>query len=137
SAARIVELRRGHAEIEKHAIQSVSRFLPITQFCKTRMTNAYPRVLAEVRACLRDRLRVLVHQQQAAVLAQAPEDLARMATATKRAIEIGAFRLDLQRLDHLLQHDRRVREACLRHACFLMCRTRTGDRACPPLSVPR
>ena len=61
-----VELRRGHAEVEQHAVEPVGGRIPVRELGEAAAADRDARVAAELAFGHGDRLGILVHQQQPA-----------------------------------------------------------------------
>ena len=79
-----VELRRGHTEVEQHAIES--GHAPVREVGEAAAADRHARIAPELAFGHGDRLGILVHQQQPASGAQSREHAARMAAAPERAV---------------------------------------------------
>ena len=104
----LVQLRRRHAQIQQDAIQAGGSLVPLGQAGKIGMPDADPRIVGKFCLRHRDRLRIAIHQQQAAVRTQSRQHGARVTAATERAIQIGSTCLHGEPLHRLVQHYRDV-----------------------------
>jgi len=108
AARGVVELRRGHTQVEQHPIHTLQAeaFEYPGQFGEARVHHAKASVAYS--CCSRDRLRILVERDQAPVRTQPVEDQAAVSAASKGCINVATISAYCQSIDRLLQQHRLV-----------------------------
>src|SRR5581483_10456494 len=104
TARGIVELRRGHAEIEQYTVESGGGRVPIGEIGEIAVADHYARVAAEFRARRGDGGRIAVHEQQAPGGTEPREQRTRMAAAAERAVEVRPVGAHGERCERLVEH---------------------------------
>src|SRR5690606_30557598 len=108
AATGLVQLRRGHAQVQQHAVQPAGGRVPLPYLREAAVEDRHPRVAAEVAARDPDGLRVLVHDQQPPVRAQLLQHPAGVAAAAEGAVQVAARRPHRQSVEDLAVQDGEV-----------------------------
>ncbi|MCY1427119.1 hypothetical protein D9M71_429510 [compost metagenome] len=104
----IVQLRRGHTEVEQHpvdlALQAAGRHL-LAEFGEAALDDLEATVLGGQLEAGGDRQGILVEAQQASARAQLTQHFAAVAAAPEGAIQVAALRAHGKRLDGFVEQD--------------------------------
>src|SRR5476651_1195600 len=105
----IVELRRGHAQVQQHSIHTLQAeaIEHSGQFGEARVHHIEASIAYSF--CSRDRFRIAVERDQAPARIQPAEDQAAVSAAAKGCIDVGTIGTYCQSIDRLLQQYRPVR----------------------------
>ncbi|MNN01708.1 hypothetical protein D3C81_1143350 [compost metagenome] len=86
-----VQLRRRHAQVEQHAIQTGSGFVPVQQVGKAPAMDRHAAIRREVALGHGDGFGILVHDQQTAIGTELTQHATGMTATAERAIQIGTI----------------------------------------------
>ena len=94
--------------VEQHAIEPRGGFIPLSHRCEAAATDRHARVAREHLFGMRDRVGILVHQQQPASRAESLQHAARVASAPEGAVQVRSVLFHLQPFHDLRVQHRQV-----------------------------